>query len=140
MTTTMTDLTYECPVHFERRRRGARKELEVGPARPPAPPRVPRVAKLLALAHRIEGLIRDGAVKDQAEVARLGHVTRARVSQIMSLLHLAPEIQEAILHLPPVPRGRDPVILRQLLPIAATPDWTRQRRMWWICMGTDSRG
>src|SRR3712207_3152134 len=34
------------------------------------------------------------------KVARLGHVTRARVTQIMNLLNLAPDIQEAILFLP----------------------------------------
>lgn len=66
---------------------------------------------------------------DQAELARLGHVTRARLTQIMNLLNLAPDIQEAILHLPRVERGRDPITERQLRPIAAVVDWERQRRM-----------
>ena len=57
-------------------------------------------------------------------------MTRARVSQIMSLLHLAPDIQEALLFLPKVERDRDPLVLRDLLPIAATPDWKRQRAAW----------
>ena len=47
-------------------------------------------------------------VADFAELARLGHVTRARIAQIMNLLHLAPDIQEAILFLPRVERGEDP--------------------------------
>jgi hypothetical protein len=59
-----------------------------------------------------------------------GNVTRARVCQIMNLVYLAPDIQEAILHLPRTQRGRDPIILADLQPIAATPDWRRQRRWW----------
>ena len=97
----MNPLSIECEVHFNRCGRG-RKELEAGAEAPPsAPPgRVPRVARLLALAHRLERLLRTGVVKDYTEAARLGHVTRARVSQVMSLLLLAPDLQEQILFLP----------------------------------------
>jgi hypothetical protein len=84
----------------------------------------------MALAIRFDKLIRDGVVADYSELARSGHVTRARVSQVMSLLHLAPDIQEAVLFLPRTERGRDPLVLRDLLPIAAGPDWRQQRRMW----------
>ncbi len=59
----------------------------------------PRIARLLALAHKLDGLVRSGAVRDYAELARLGHVSAARVSQIMTLLHLAPAIQEYVLFL-----------------------------------------
>jgi len=123
-------MTVECEVHFHRPKR-SRKELRVGPA-PAAGPagRVPRVARFMALASRLERLVRTGVVRDYAELARLGHVTRARVSQVMNLLQLAPDIQEAILFLPRTERGRDPVILRQLQPIASTLDWKKQRRMW----------
>ena len=124
-----TALTIECAVHFEPRRRG-RKELAAGPAPAPAPSRVPRVARLLALAHRLEQLLRAGVARDYADLGRLGRVTRARVSQLMSLLYLAPDLQEEILFLPRAERGRDPVILRDLLPLAAVPDWQRQRRLW----------
>jgi hypothetical protein len=123
-------LRIECEVHFQARGRG-RKEMLVGlAAAEPAPGRVPRVARWLALAYRLEGLLRDGAVKDYAELAVLGHVTRARISQIMSLLQLAPDIQEAILFWPEVDHGRDPMVLRDLLPIAVSLDWNRQRRKW----------
>jgi hypothetical protein len=84
----------------------------------------------MALAIRFDGLVRSNTVTDHATLARLGHVTRARVSQIMSLLHLATDLQEAILFLAPVERGRDPIVLRDLLPIAATPDWKAQRKRW----------
>ena len=69
-------------------------------------------------------------VRDYAELARLGHVTRAGISQIMALLLLAPDLQEQVLFLPSTERGRDPIILHDLLPIAATADWKRQRRLW----------
>jgi hypothetical protein len=96
----------------------------------PPPGRVPRVSKLMALAIQFDGLIRDGAVRDFAEIARLGHVTRARVSQIMNLLHLAPDIQEEILFLPRVEAGDDPVTERHLRPIVKAIDWRDQRRAW----------
>ena len=84
----------------------------------------------MALAIRFEGLIRDGVVADYAELAHLGHVTRARMSQIMNLLSLAPDIQEAILFLEPVERGEDPITERDLPLIVAIADWNKQRRMW----------
>jgi len=77
-------------------------------------------------------LIRDGVVADQAELARLGHVSRARVTQILNLLNLAPGIQEALLFLPRVERGKDSVTERELRPITAVADWRRQSRMWKI--------
>lgn len=126
----MNTVTVGGTVHFGRAGRGARKVIREGSAPLSAPGRVPRVARLLALAHQIEGLVRSGQVRDYAEVARLGHVTRARVSQIVSLLNLAPTIQEALLFLPRVEAGDEPLALRHLLPVAAEPDWGRQLRAW----------
>ncbi|MEX0678372.1 MAG: hypothetical protein WD063_14925 [Pirellulales bacterium] len=81
-------IKFQMKVHFRCGRNG-RKHLEAGesPAAPVDPGRVPRISRLMALAIRFEGLIRVGAVADQADVARLGHVTRARVTQLMNLLH-----------------------------------------------------
>jgi hypothetical protein len=124
-------LTISGPIHFDRGGKGSRKQLRIGPAPVvPSPGRVPRVARLMALALRFERLVQDEIVADFSELAALGHVTRARVSQIMSLLHLAPDIQEALLFLPNTERGRDPIVLRDLLPVATTSDWKKQRRMW----------
>src|SRR5262249_48121450 len=109
---------------------------QVGPAaaEPPSsalpPARVPRIARLMALALRFDELIRSGAVADYAELARLGQVSRARITQITNLLALAPSIQEQLLFLPSVERGRDPIHLRQLQPLARMRDWRRQRRAW----------
>jgi hypothetical protein len=127
----MSALTYVCDVSFHRQGRGARKVVRLSrPATPSPVGRTPRVAKLMALAIRFDGLIRDGIVRDYAELARLGRVTRARITQIMNLLLLAPDLQEALLFLEPVVRGDDPVYLRQLLPVAVEPDWSRQRLLW----------
>ena len=127
----MNPLSIESDVHFNTRGRG-RKELEAGRAPPPpaAPGRVPRVARLLALAHRLDRLLRTGVVRDYAELARLGRVTRARISQLMNLLNLAPSIQEEILFLPRTERGRDAIILADLQPIASVLEWRMQRRLW----------
>jgi len=110
----MTDmtLTIEGTVHIARRGRGGRPELREGPApADPPPERVPRVARLMALAIKLEALVRTGVVRDYAELARLGRVTRARVTQVMNLTLLAPDIQEALLFLPPVTAGREPLTL-----------------------------
>jgi hypothetical protein len=84
----------------------------------------------MALAIRFDDLVRSGAVRDYAELADLGHVSRARITQVMNLMLLAPDIQEQILFLPRTRNGRDPIRLAQLQPIALTPDWKRQRRLW----------
>jgi hypothetical protein len=122
-------ITVQWAFHVQNGRRG-RKALREG-SQPPVPAdRVPRVAKLMALAIRFEQLIRDGVVVDQAELARLGHVTRARLTQIMNLLNLAPDIQEQILFLPRSMKGRDAITERDLRSLAAVVDWRLQRRQW----------
>jgi hypothetical protein len=124
--------TITAPVNFGRADHGQRRLGAGEPVTVPAPAvgRVPRIARLMALALRFDGLLRTGVLKDYAELARLGHVTRARISQVMTLLNLAPDIQEALLFLPRTERGRAPIILRDVLPIATTIDWGKQRRLW----------
>lgn len=77
------------------------------------------LAPLLALAHRFERLIQTGVATDYADLARLGHVTRARVTQIMNLLSLAPDIQERILCWRTITEGKDPVSERGLRAVLA---------------------
>jgi hypothetical protein len=124
-------LSFECDFRLGNSGRGVAKRYsgEVAPT-PPAPGRTPRIAKQMALAIKLEGLVRSGAVADYAELARLGHVTRARMSQIMNLLMLAADIQEEILFLPRITVGKDRIRLRTLQPIALTPDWVEQRILW----------
>jgi hypothetical protein len=84
----------------------------------------------MALALHLEGLVQEGKVKNYAELGRLGHVDRSRITQIMNLLVLAPDIQEQILFLPALDRGRDPIHLKRLQRVALVLDWTRQRPQW----------
>jgi hypothetical protein len=84
----------------------------------------------MALAIKFDGLIREGVVRDYADLARLGWVTRARMTQIMNLLNLAPDIQEEILFLPKTLTGRDPVSERNIRQITAIVRWDRQRKSW----------
>ncbi|MDA7914699.1 hypothetical protein N9B98_00370 [bacterium] len=116
-------------VYFTRGQCGHR-ELQAGEPPTDTPGRLQRVAKLMALAIRFDQLIRDGVVKDQSYLARLGQVTPARLSQIMNLLTLAPEIQEAILFLPRVDQGRDRVTERDLRRVMGNLNWSVQRGLW----------
>ena len=124
-------ITITSAVHF-RHGRGRRKVLERGeaPAVTVEPGSVPRVSRLMALALRLQRLVQTGEVADYADLARLGDVTRARVTQIMNLLNLAPDIQEELLFLPRTVKGRDPIREIMVRPIAAQADWRNQRRLW----------
>jgi hypothetical protein len=87
-----------------------RKQIETPkPKKSNAPAKLPHITKLMAMAIRLEHLLATGQVKDQAEIARTAGITRARVTQIINLTQLAPDIQEAILNLEPttdhVPRS-----------------------------------
>ena len=84
-----------------------------------------RIARILALAHRLDELARSGAVGDHGELARLGHVSPARICQFMTLLHLAPAIQEYLLFLTTAEKLliTEPVLRK----IAREPRWDRQR-------------
>jgi hypothetical protein len=123
----------ECAIRTMTKGDGYRPEpLPVG--------RVPRIARLLALAHKLDNLLRQHDVPNCAALARLGHVSRARISQITNLLNLAPDIQEAILYLPLTVRGRDPIRLRQLQTLTQVLDWSGQRALWQeLCRGARDR-
>ncbi len=86
---------------------------------------IPRIARLMALAIRLEGLIREQTIPDYAAAARRGRVTRARMTQIMKLLDLAPDLQEQILFLPPLPHLNE----KNLRPIVRQIDWHEQRHL-----------
>jgi hypothetical protein len=92
--------------------------------------RLPRITRNMALAIYYEDLIRQGHIHDYAEFATLGHVTRARVTQIMNLRLLAPDLQKQLLNFPRVERGRDSLCLGKFQSIAIEPSWKQQREMW----------
>ena len=105
------------------RRRGAAQAATVSDPSP-------RIARLVALAWHIEEQVRSGRLASYAAAARLGHISRARLSQILSLLNLAPDLQEQVLFLQRPIQGRQGPTLRQLLSVAAALDWHEQRRRW----------
>jgi len=121
-----TRVTIACPFGRRGGRRARQRSVPPGRASPGMARlagRVPRVARLLALAIRFEHLLNSGVIASYAELAQLGHVSRARMTQLMNLLLLAPDIQETLLFWPPTERGRDPLQLRQLQPLTRVADW-----------------
>ena len=82
----------------------------------------------MALAIHFRRLLMEGLVADYAELAQRGSVTRARITQIMNLLHLAPDIQERLLFLRPDMSGRAPLTEHALRDVIAQPCWQKQRR------------
>ncbi len=124
----MTTITRQ--IHFKTKAR--RKTLAKG-AKPVAittPGRIPRVSKLMALAIRYDQMLNDGVVASQSDLAKLLYITQPRMTQIMNLLHLAPEIQEELLRLPPVEAGSDPITERDLRSATRLMDWSRQKMFW----------
>ncbi|MCA2978088.1 MAG: hypothetical protein INH37_07375 [Myxococcaceae bacterium] len=81
---------------------------------------------MLALAHHLQRTIDQGLVADRAAVARKLGLTRARVTQLLDLLLLAPRIQEAVLTLEAVD-GVEPLCERKLRSVVSTASWDQQR-------------
>jgi hypothetical protein len=102
-------------------------------------PRLPRITRLMALAIRFEEMIHAGIATDYADLARLGGVTRARMTQVMNLLNLAPDIQEEILFFPRTLVGRDSITERALRQVSCRADWTGQRQFWSRLVATAAR-
>lgn len=96
----------------------------------PSQGRLPRVTQVLALAIRLEDMIRGGEAKDYADVARLTGLCRERVSQIVRLNYLAPDIQIELLYLPPTPMARYPISEGAVRKIANFLSWADQRLEW----------
>ena len=95
--------------------------------RKPRPPRAASIVRALVLAHQIEAVIQEGHAIDYAEVARQMGVSRARVTQIIALRYLAPDIQAFLL-------SADPQRLRGIgehtfRPVTRELDWQRQRQI-----------
>lgn len=126
-----TTIVREFTFHLATARAGA-KQLRAGRKHDmPDTGRIPRVARMLALAHHFEERVREGEIADYAELARSLGWSRARVTQMMDLLLLAPDIQEAVLHLPAVHgSNRDPITERDVRQVAALPEWGQQRAAW----------
>jgi len=88
-----------------------------------------RVARQLALAHALQERLDARDFPDRAEMARALGFTRARISQLLDLLLLAPDIQEEILFLE-YPPGTQPLSEADLRPLVRLTLWSEQRRAW----------
>jgi len=90
-------------------------------------PRIPRITRLMALAIKFQDMVDSGKVRDYADLARLGYVTRARLTQIMNLLLLAPDIQETLLQAGSRSSVREVPAERQLRAVTSAAEWSTQR-------------
>lgn len=117
-------LQVEITIDLAKGRGGHRRNAAVPKA--PDPQRISRIARLMALAIKFQDMVDRGEVRDYADLAQLGYVSRARITQIMNMLHLAPDIQEQLL---------DGVLRqsitseRHLRPVIRNLDWAVQRSL-----------
>jgi hypothetical protein len=88
-----------------------------GKPKPPKAPRTPRVVELLRKAIEWQALLASGEAPNKSDIARREGITRARVTKVMGLFRLAPEIQQHILSMPDAVR-RPAITERALRPIA----------------------
>jgi hypothetical protein len=123
-------LTYDLPEPFLRRRRAGPTSSPVGPTST----RIPRATRALLQAHTIQRLLDEEPTRNLATLATAIGISRARVTQLLDLLLLAPDIQEEILFLEVPPTGREVVTEHRLRALVRVPDWDAQRRLW-----TDAR-
>lgn len=111
----------EIEITIKTRGRGRKKQEP----KVPLPPSIPRVTRLMALAIKFQDMIDRGEVRDFADIARLGYVTRARMTQIMNLLLLAPDLQERLLSATSETLSKE----RTLRNVVRIPDWPEQRKL-----------
>ncbi|MFN7893690.1 MAG: hypothetical protein ACK5OC_25610 [Pirellula sp.] len=124
-------LTAKHKLEFKSGKRTAKTIVEAGTQpEQPMPSRLPRITKMMALAIRLDHLIKSGQVTDQAELAKVGHISRARLTQIMDLNLLAPDIQEEILFLRANQTNQVGLIERELRSISKLICWNKQQQMW----------
>jgi hypothetical protein len=107
-------------------RKGGQRSSRTRGSKLPDPLRIPRITRLMALAIKFQDMVDRGEIRDYADLARLGYVTRARVTQIMNLLLLAPDIQEEVLLRPDGPMTAE----RDIRALTRVLDWQEQRRVW----------
>ncbi|TWU19838.1 hypothetical protein [Allorhodopirellula heiligendammensis] len=94
------------------------------------PGTLPRITRLMALAIRFDELLRSGRATGLQHIAEIGHVSQPRVSQILSLTLLAPDIQEELLFLPRMKKGKPQISEKLLRPLTMEMDWKKQRVLW----------
>jgi len=117
-------------VRFSSGQRGRRKLRSATTNHPAPAAAIPRISRLMALAIVLDEMVRTGKVASYAELATIAHVSRSRLVQIMSLVNLAPDLQEALLLLGPNGPAPAPSTERQLRQVVVATNWEAQRRAW----------
>ena len=125
-----TPPTVEVTLPARRRRQEASPNGPASAIEPDPRPKIPRITRLMALAIKLQDMVDRGEVRDYADIARLGYVTRARLTQIMNLVLLAPDIQEELLALAAIGTGDGVISERHVRHIVVHPNWQRQRSAW----------
>jgi DNA invertase Pin-like site-specific DNA recombinase len=88
----------------------------------------PLIRKQLLLAHQIQGMLADGRAKDLHQIAGWLNLHKSRLDQVISLLFLGPQIQEAIIQ---EEAGRlTAVSERAIRAISEELDWQKQLTVW----------
>ena len=124
-----TALTITREFHTTRRRDG-QQQLRPGPAPETPKGKIPRISRLMALAIHCDELLRTGQVANQSALAEYAQITPARLTQILTLLSLAPDIQEELLFLPRTTKGRGEANEKYVRKIAMELEWEMQRSRW----------
>ncbi|MCA9137970.1 MAG: hypothetical protein KDB00_14460 [Planctomycetales bacterium] len=128
MTTVKTKLNLKLASKGRRTLRTQSKEEPVEKPKPKG--KIPRISRLVALAIEFDEMLRSGAANDATDLAEMYDITQPRMSQIISLALLAPDIQETLLNLPRETAGRSQIHEKALRPICSQVDFDRQREMW----------
>lgn len=124
-----TPFTITREFHTTRRRDG-QQHLRPGPAPETPNGKIPRISRLVALAIHCDELLRTGQVANQSALAEYAQITPARLTQILTLLNLAPDIQEDIRFLPRTTQGRGEIQEMDVRRMARELDWETQWQMW----------
>ena len=104
----------------------------------PLSPALPRITRLMALAIKLDGLMRGPEAPSNSELAKIGRVSRSRITQILNLLLLAPDLQERLLFLAPAVKGRQRVCESKIRKLTAEYDWELQRARFERLFGPES--
>lgn len=112
------------------RHRDGQQHLRPSPVPETPNGKIPRISRLMALAIHCHELIRTGQITNQSELAEYAQITPARMTQILTLLNLAPDIQEQLLFLPRTTGGHGVIQEKDVRQIAMELDWGRQQDLW----------
>ena len=84
---------------------------------------------MMALAHHFETAMEAGTIKGPSDAGRRIGITSERVTQVLTLRYLAPDIQEDVLFLE-ITEGGEPFTENDLRKVARVLSWPLQRSLY----------